>query len=54
MKRRFGGVVPNTAFRILVPLSLVYGVYVLLHGEYSRRFLIFPSPVDGEDRAYLK
>lgn len=35
MKRRFGGVVPNTAFRILVPLSLVYGVYVLLHGEYS-------------------
>ena len=26
---------PNTAFRILVPLSLVYGVYVLLHGEYS-------------------
>ena len=35
MKRRFGGVVPNTAFRVLVPLSRVYGVYVLLHGEYS-------------------
>lgn len=35
MKRRFGGVVPNTAFRLLVPLSLVYGMYVLLHGEYS-------------------
>ena len=35
MKRRFGGVVTSTAFRVLVPISLVYGVYVLMHGEYS-------------------
>ncbi len=35
MKRRFGGVVANTGFRILVPISLVFGVYALLHGEYS-------------------
>ena len=35
MRKRFGGIVLDTAFRILVPFTLVYGVYVLTHGELS-------------------
>lgn len=35
MKKRFGGIVLDSAFRVLVPFTLVYGVYVLIHGEYS-------------------
>lgn len=33
MKKGFGGIVLDTAFRIIVPFSLVYGVYVLIFGE---------------------
>ncbi len=33
MKKPFGGIVIDTAFRIIVPFSLVYGVYVLIFGE---------------------
>ena len=29
MKKPFGGIVLDTAFRLIVPFSLVYGVYVL-------------------------
>lgn len=35
MRKPFGGIVLNTAFRVLVPFTIVYGVYVLTHGEYS-------------------
>ncbi len=35
MNRDFGSIVLDTAFRYLVPFILVYGVYVLLHGEES-------------------
>lgn len=33
MKRPFGGIILDTAFRIMIPFSLVYGVYVLIFGE---------------------
>ena len=32
---RPGGILLNTAFRYMIPFTLIYGVYVLLHGEYS-------------------
>ena len=35
MKSPFGGIVLNVAFRILVPFTMIYGVYVLCFGEYS-------------------
>lgn len=35
MKKRFGGIVLDTAFRVIVPFTLIYGVYVLIHGEFS-------------------
>ena len=33
MKKPFGGIVLDTAFRIIVPFTLIYGVYVLIFGE---------------------
>lgn len=35
MRKPFGGIILDSAFRIIVPFTLVYGVYVLTHGEYS-------------------
>lgn len=35
MKEPFGGIILNVAFRMLVPFTLVYGIYVLCLGEYS-------------------
>mgnify|MGYP001112429743 FL=1 len=35
MKDPFGGLLLNIAFRMLVPFSLVYAVYVLILGESS-------------------
>jgi len=35
MNRHFGTIVLGTAFRFLVPIIIVYGMYVLMHGEYS-------------------
>lgn len=35
MYRHFGSIILDTSFRILVPFTLVYGIYVLVHGEYS-------------------
>ncbi len=35
MKDSFGGLLLNIAFRMLVPFSLVYAVYVLILGESS-------------------
>jgi multicomponent Na+:H+ antiporter subunit B len=35
MNKRFGRIILNTAFRYMVPFILVYGSYVLFHGEYS-------------------
>ena len=35
MKMEFTSIVLDTAFRVLVPFTLVYGVYVLIFGEYS-------------------
>lgn len=35
MKDPFGGIILNIAFRMLVPFSVVYAVYVLLLGESS-------------------
>ena len=37
MKKPFGGIVLDTAFRLIVPFSLVYGVYVLIFGEAGKR-----------------
>ena len=35
MKTGFNSIVLDTAFRVLVPFTIVYGVYVLVFGEYS-------------------
>ena len=35
MKEPFGGLILNVAFRMLVPFTIVYGVYVLCLGEFS-------------------
>ena len=35
MKRPFGGIVLDSSFRIIIPFTLVYGIYILTHGEYS-------------------
>ncbi len=35
MREPFGGLILSTAFRILVPFTIVYGVYVLCLGEFS-------------------
>lgn len=35
MRRRFGSIILDASFRYLVPFILVYGIYVLIHGEYS-------------------
>lgn len=35
MKGPFGGIVLNVAFRMLVPFTIIYGIYVLCFGEYS-------------------
>ena len=35
MKDPFGGIILNVAFRMLVPFTLVYGIYVLCLGEFS-------------------
>lgn len=35
MTKHFGGLILETAFRVLVPFTLVYGIYVLTHGEFS-------------------
>lgn len=35
MREPFGGIVLSTAFRLLVPFSIIYGVYILCFGEYS-------------------
>lgn len=34
-EERFGGIILNTAFRYMIPFTLMYGSYVLFHGEYS-------------------
>ena len=34
-KSAFDSIILNTAFRYIAPFVLVYGVYVLFHGEYS-------------------
>ena len=40
MKEPFGGIILNVAFRMLIPFTIVYGVYVLCLGEFFswRRF----------------
>lgn len=35
MTRQFGDVALNVAFRVVVPFTLVYGIYVLTHGEFG-------------------
>lgn len=35
MSGKFGGIILNVAFRILVPFTIVYGVYILCLGEFS-------------------
>jgi len=35
MSSRFGTIILNTSFRYMIPFILVYGVYVLIHGEES-------------------
>lgn len=32
---RPGGVLLNTAFRVIIPFTLIYGSYVLFHGEFG-------------------
>lgn len=43
MKKPFGGIVLDTAFRLIVPFSLVYGVYVLISAR--------PDPAADSRRA---
>ena len=35
MRKPFGGVVLDSAFRVIVPFTIIYGIYVLTHGEFS-------------------
>ncbi|MBZ4686678.1 MAG: mrpB [Clostridiales bacterium] len=35
MNKPFGSIVLDISFRYLVPFILMYGIYVLIHGEYS-------------------
>lgn len=35
MKEPFGGLILNVAFRMLVPFTITYGIYVLCLGEFS-------------------
>lgn len=35
MREPFGGLILNIAFRMLVPFTIVYGIYVLCLGEFS-------------------
>ena len=35
MKEPFGGLILNIAFRMLVPFTITYGIYVLCLGEFS-------------------
>ncbi len=35
MKKPFGGLVLDSSFRILVPFTIIYGMYILFYGEYS-------------------
>lgn len=35
MGKRFGTIVLDTAFRFIIPFIMLYGVYVLIHGEDS-------------------
>lgn len=35
LKKPFGGIVLDSSFRIIIPFTLVYGMYILTHGEYS-------------------
>ncbi len=35
MKKQTDSIIVKTAFRYLTPLLFVYGIYVLIHGEYS-------------------
>ena len=35
MRKPFGGIVLDSAFRLVVPFTIIYGVYVLTHGEFS-------------------
>ena len=35
MKEPFGGLILNVAFRMLVPFTLTYGVYILWLREFS-------------------
>lgn len=35
MNREFGSIILSTVYRYFIPFILIYGVYVLMHGEYS-------------------
>lgn len=35
LKKPFGGIVLDSSFRIIIPFTLVYGIYILTHGEFS-------------------
>jgi len=35
LKAPFGGLVLDSSFRILIPFTLTYGMYILTHGEFS-------------------
>jgi multicomponent Na+:H+ antiporter subunit B len=35
LKKPFGGIVLDSSFRIIIPFTLVYGLYILTHGEFS-------------------
>jgi len=35
MNKEFGSIILSTAYRFFIPFILIYGVYVLMHGEYS-------------------
>ena len=35
LKKPFGGIILDSSFRIIIPFTLTYGIYILTHGEFS-------------------
>ncbi len=35
MRKPFGGIILDSSFRVIIPFTLVYGMYILTHGEFS-------------------
>ncbi len=54
MKKPFGGIVLDTAFRIIVPFTLIYGVYVLIFGEARTRRRLPGGSIAVDRRGFIQ